>query len=433
MRRARQGEAFTVVDGDGGRVLMPVVIGQDTAVVRTSVPADVLRAGVTRAWLGIVGLGLVLMGLAGAVALRIGRRISEPLLGVAGVAHRLREGDLSARAEVAGTEETEELARALNGLAERTDELLVAERAAVGRPLPPAADAGDRAAAGRRGGRRPRARPSGWASTSRVLQRSIDAIVQEARRPVRTDLRACCDATAVVARPGGLLAGARRRPGASRWRSSVPDAPLRVPVAADDLADVVDVLVDNVFAHTPERDRLRGQARGRATGRPALAVTDDGPGPRARERRDRQGSTGLGLDIARRTAIGCGGSLTFGRAAEGGLSVEVTLPLVRGLTARQSSAPGPGRGCRRVCDLVCRVRAGRGSSSSSLPWSAVVVIVVVAGVVVVRVVALAAVVVPARARSARRCGRRCGRGGRRARRRLRRDRGDRGRRLRRAP
>ena len=65
------------------------------------------------------------------IASRLGRRISEPLLDVAGVAHRLREGDLSARAEVRGTEETEELARALNGLAERTTELLAEERLAV--------------------------------------------------------------------------------------------------------------------------------------------------------------------------------------------------------------------------------------------------------------------------------------------------------------
>ena len=48
------------------------------------------------------------------------------------MAHQLREGDLHARAEVRGTEETQELARALNGLADRTGELLAAERAAVG-------------------------------------------------------------------------------------------------------------------------------------------------------------------------------------------------------------------------------------------------------------------------------------------------------------
>ena len=36
-----------MVDDAGGRVLIPVVTGDGTAVVRTSVPEDVLRSGVT--------------------------------------------------------------------------------------------------------------------------------------------------------------------------------------------------------------------------------------------------------------------------------------------------------------------------------------------------------------------------------------------------
>ena len=35
-------------------------------------------------------------------------------------------------------------------------------------------------------------------------------------------------------------------------RCGIPAVPCSCPVAADDLADVVDVLIDNVFAHTPE-------------------------------------------------------------------------------------------------------------------------------------------------------------------------------------
>ena len=59
---------------------------------------------------------------------------------------------------------------------------------------------------------------------------------------------------------------------------SVPDIALPVPVAADDLADLVDVLVDNVFAHTPEPAgfEVRLDAAG---GRAHLVVTDAGPGP----------------------------------------------------------------------------------------------------------------------------------------------------------
>jgi signal transduction histidine kinase len=108
----------------------------------------------------------------------------------------------------------------------------------------------------------------------------------------------------------------------------VPDSPAVVPLAADDLASVVDVLVDNVFAHTEEPTGFAVRLV-RSGDRARLEVSDSGAGPSA-VRREREGSTGLGLDIARRAAAAAGGSLTFGRSAEGGTSVEVVLPLLRG-------------------------------------------------------------------------------------------------------
>lgn len=321
--RARNGEAFTVVDDRGGRVLLPVVTGDGTVVVHTSTTVGELRQGVLAAWLGIVGLGLVLLGLAAAVAARLGRRISEPLREVATAAHRLREGDLAARAEARGTEETMELAHALNGLAERVHELLTAERAAV-------ADLSHRL-------RTPVTALRLDADLVRddegrerllehisVLQRSIDAIVREARRPVRTDLAARCDAVAVVrdrVEHWQALAEDQGR-GAS---SDLVSGPLTVAVAADDLADVVDILVDNVFAHTAELtpfeiclDAVDGHAR--------LLVVDEGGGPRG-EPGDRPGTSGIGLDIARRTAEAAGGSLLLEQAPAGGTRVEVRLPI----------------------------------------------------------------------------------------------------------
>jgi signal transduction histidine kinase len=325
VRRARSGEGFTVVDDAGGRVLLPVLTGEDTAVVRTSVTVEELRAGVTRAWLAIGALGLGLMAIAALIAAQLGRRISEPLKDVAGVAHQLREGDLGARAEVTGTEETQELARALNGLAERTGELLVAERAAVAdlshrlRTPVTALRLDAEAVSDPELGRRLEGHIG-------VLQRSIDAIVHEARRPVRTDLAAVCDATAVVRDRLAFwqaLAEDQGRP----LTVAVPDDAVLVPVSAEDLADVVDVLVDNVFAHTPEPVGFAVMLERRA-GRVRLEVRDDGPGP-SPEREDRPGSTGLGLDIARRTATSCGGSLRIDAGSSGGTTVEVALPLVR--------------------------------------------------------------------------------------------------------
>ncbi len=324
VRRAAAGEGFEVVDSAGGRVLLPVVVESGTAVVRSSVtPAD-LHRGVAAAWAGIIGLGTLLLALALFIASRLGRRVSEPLRRVAGVAHQLREGDLHARAEMTGPEETQELARALNGLAERTVELLAAERASVGdlshRLRTPvtalrldAEAVEDPALAAR------------LADHIRVLQRSIDAIVKEARRPVRTDLAAAGDATAAVRARVGFWSALAEDQG--RLMSvALPDRPLMVPVAGDDLADLVDVLIDNVFAHTP--DGTPFEVRLDTDGASALlVVADSGPGV-APPRTDRVGSTGLGLDIARRTAAGCGGELRLGSPPQGGTRVVVRLPLV---------------------------------------------------------------------------------------------------------
>ncbi|HET8959071.1 HAMP domain-containing sensor histidine kinase [Nocardioides sp.] len=323
VQRALGGDAFEVVDDSGGRVLLPVVNDQGTAVVRTSVEPEVLHAGVTSAWLGIVGLGLLLLALAGATAAWQGRRLAEPLREVAGTAHELRGGNLAARARVRGTAETKELARALNGLAERIRELLAAERATVGdlshRLRTPvtalrldAEAVKDQALARRLG------------DHIAVLQRSIDAIVREARRPVRTDLRSVGDFSATVRDRTAfwqVLADDQDRP----TEIAIPEAALTVPVAPDDLADLVDCLIDNVFAHTPEQTAFAVRLA-EEDGEVRLVVSDDGPGPATRAG-DRLGSTGLGLDIARRTAVGAGGDLKFGPGEAGGTTVEVTLPL----------------------------------------------------------------------------------------------------------
>lgn len=322
--RALGGEGFRVVRDDEGRVLLPVVIGERTAVVRTTVAGEQLHDGVLRAWLSIVGLGVVLLAAATIVARRLGSRISDPLLEVAGTAHRLREGDLDARAEPRGTVETQELARALNGLADRTTELLASERAAVGdlshRLRTPvtalrldAEQVADEALARRLG------------DHIGVLERTIDAIVAEARRPVRSDLRASGDLRRVVADRIAFWQALADDQGRA-VTTTLPDRAVEVPLAEGDLRDLVDILVDNVFAHTADGtafevrlDAAEGQAR--------LLVSDAGAGFSGDARADRPGTTGLGLDIATRMALGVGGELRRGRSSSGGAAVEVVVPL----------------------------------------------------------------------------------------------------------
>lgn len=339
--RARAGEAFRVVGPDGGAVLLPVVVGSGTTVVRSTVGAATLRDGVLPAWGGIVALGLALILLAVGVARRLGTRIAEPVREVARTAHRMREGDLEARADLAGPEETRELARALNGLAERTAELLATERATVGdmahRLRTPvtalrldAEGVGDPDLAER------------LQERIGVLQRTIDAIVAEARRPVRTELTARTDVAALVSARVAYWQPLAEDQGRA-MQGRVEPGPLWVGVPEDDLRDLIDITIDNVFAHTPEGTPFSVDLvarRGREDPRPRaiLRVVDQGPGfPEAWARAGtgglpgpprRAGTSGLGLDIADRVSRSVGGRVVRGHRSGGGAVVEVELPLL---------------------------------------------------------------------------------------------------------
>ncbi|CAN5423762.1 HAMP domain-containing sensor histidine kinase [soil metagenome] len=323
--RAQTGSAFTVVDSRGARVLLPVVLGDGTAVVRSQVTSADLSRGVHRAWAGIGGLGLVLLVSAWLIASRLGRRVSAPLREVAAVAHRMREGDLDDRAEVSGTEETVELARALNGLAERTVELLAIERAAV-------ADLSHRLRTPVTALRLDVDAVSDPVLAERLqehigaLQRTVDAIVKEARRPVRTDLTATADAGLAVRERVAFWTALADDQG-RRCTVDLPEEVLLAPLPADDLADIVDVLIDNVFAHTPDGTAFSVSLH-RAGADLVLMVDDVGPGPAGRKGDQRPGTTGLGLDIVGRTARAAGGRVTV-TATSPGTRVEVVLPLSR--------------------------------------------------------------------------------------------------------
>ena len=100
---------------------------------------------------------------------------------------------------------------------------------------------------------------------------------------------------------------------------------MRVPAA--DLAAAVDALLGNVFAHTPEGTGMLVDVRSRDGGGALVTVSDAGPGlpERAAERgRSGGGSTGLGLDIARRTAEASGGELRI-RSSPRGTAVTLDL------------------------------------------------------------------------------------------------------------
>jgi signal transduction histidine kinase len=98
-----------------------------------------------------------------------------------------------------------------------------------------------------------------------------------------------------------------------------------VPLPRDELILAIDALLGNVFAHTPEGTAVRV-----AVSEHGLVVEDAGPGIRDPDSAVRRGvsgagSTGLGLDIARRVARSAGGRLDIGTSPLGGARVALVL------------------------------------------------------------------------------------------------------------
>ncbi|HSK96758.1 MAG TPA: ATP-binding protein, partial [Euzebyales bacterium] len=121
----------------------------------------------------------------------------------------------------------------------------------------------------------------------------------------------------------GALAQDEGRP----WHCDAPDEALLVPLDEERLAVVLDALLGNVLTHTAPPAGCHISVA-RDGGEVHIRIDDDGPGfDAAATTRGRSGggSTGLGLDIARRTAEAAGGSLRIGGRRHGG-RVDLRLP-----------------------------------------------------------------------------------------------------------
>jgi signal transduction histidine kinase len=325
---AQKGRSFTAEAPGGEQVLVAVEgLQGGSAVISIFVPDSVLRHGVTRAWLLLGCVGLLLLVLSVAVADQLARAVVRPIKALALASDRLAAGDLSARAAVAGPPEVRRAGAGLNRLAVRIGELLAHERETV-------ADLSHRLRTPLTALRIDAESLRDSAEMERLLadvsavERTVSGIIREARRPSGDSARALCDAAEVVAACAAFwwpLAEDQ-----DRWMTvEVAPGPVPVRLSRDDLATCADILLENVFAHTPEGAAFAIRLTLRAGGGAWLVVTDDGPGfgdadPTQRGL-SRGGSTGLGLDIARRIAEASGGTLTVGRSASGGGKVKVGL------------------------------------------------------------------------------------------------------------
>ena len=330
--RARAGYAFTLFGHETAQIVVPVVTSRGTLVVRTVISGGDLRQGVTTAWLTFAGLGVVLMVVAVVAADRLGRRVSAPVSELAAIAHRLRAGELDARAVPRGPAETVELGTGLNRLADRIGELLIAEREAV-------ADLSHRLRTPVTALRLDVEAVTQPDLAGRLrdhighLERTVDAIVKDARRPVRGTLGRSCDAASVV-RDRVTFWSALAADQGRDLTVSIPSVVTRAAIDATDLVDVVDALVDNVFAHTPDGTAFAVSLSGSDAALVRLEVADSGPGaanPNVTMRgHSTAESTGLGLDIVRRAALAAGGELVLTTSPSGGLLAIVTFAIAEG-------------------------------------------------------------------------------------------------------
>jgi signal transduction histidine kinase len=326
----RRGASETA-DVDGGReIVVAVRTGAgDVAVTRGFVTEDALTTGVVNAWLLLAALAVGLLGISLVVADRLGRRLVRASTELEAVSHRLARGDLDARAATDGPGELGVVAGALNGLAGRIVELLREERETV-------ADLAHRVRTPLTALRLDAEALTDPEDAARIgtgvdgVQRAVTRAIEQARRRGSgPDAGApVCDASAAVRERTAFWAVLAEDTDRETTLRIAP-GPLLVGIGRADLEAALDALLGNVFTHTPDGTAMAVDLVAEPGGGAVLTVGDAGPGLASaaalRRGASGAGSSGLGLDIARRAAEQAGGSLELGRSPLGGLAVVVRL------------------------------------------------------------------------------------------------------------
>jgi signal transduction histidine kinase len=323
----------------GGRREGAVRVTQSLNAVRTEVRNDILA---------LVGLGLAALALGLVVAWVLAGYLSRPLRGFTATARRVEAGDLDARAEEAGAREHREVAHAFNDMTARLGRSMTAQRDFVANaahqlrtPLT---------------GLRLRLEAAGLKTENEALRRDLEAGEREAERLARTvtDLLTLAREGHRPAAVAPLDLGAAGEAAFERWISVAEEhdaeldlrdrsAGARIAASAEDVAVILDNLIENAIEHTRPRTAVVVELA--VDG--AIAVSDAGPGlePGEEERvferffrgsskGERPRGSGLGLTIVRVLARRWGGEATIANRPEGGARALVRLPL---------ATPGPAR------------------------------------------------------------------------------------------
>ena len=324
--RPRAGTAGRAnVDG-GEAVYAPAFGPEGIAVVRILVPDEELRAGVLGAWIGLGILGFVLVMLAVWLGDWLGRSLRRPVDDLAEAATTLATGNLEARVEPAGPPEIRAVGNQFNKMAEQVSELLRHERET-------AADLSHRLRTPMTALRLQVEAVADEPTRERLLddlselERVVDYVITEARRPDsqrQTHRSRLVDVVRERAAFWDALADEQDRAASANLET---ERELLVAIGKVDLAAGIDAVIGNVFAHTDEG--VAYQISCRIDGDVGTVIIDDagsGIPPRAIDRGiSLGGGTGLGLDIARRTADAAGGSLSVDASPLGGARVIMTV------------------------------------------------------------------------------------------------------------
>ncbi|WP_328792273.1 MULTISPECIES: HAMP domain-containing sensor histidine kinase [unclassified Streptomyces] len=354
LERAQQGRESISQKTPGGWIcLQPVVLpGDRVAVIENFVPDEELTRGVKASWAVMLLLAVGLVGGSVLVADRLGAKVVRSSKKLAQASHTLGQGNLDTRVEPMGPKELRDAGVAFNAMAHRMTELLAIERELV-------ADLSHRLRTPLTALHLASERMAGTPESARVeaavhaLESELQAIIATARTPLAVGpmghgMRSAetntgrqttgagpspecprSEAAEVVRRRTAfwsVLAEQQDRP----CSLDLTQEPTAVSLSDDDIAAVVDALIGNVFSHTPA-----GTAFGVRVARTAqaveLVVEDSGPGipepDRALSRGSSTGSSGLGLDIARRAAAVTGGTMRIAHGPQGGAHITVVFAL----------------------------------------------------------------------------------------------------------
>jgi len=332
----------------GYDVLQPVALGGGRlAVTEVFVPAADVSRGVTASWAVMTAVALALIAVSVIVADRLATRVTRPVRELAAAAALLGDGDLSARSTAHGPAELAAAGNAFNMMADRLSSLITAERvmsADLPHRLRTPLTALRMNAAGLGPGRA--------AVDTRIaidrLEQQVDLIIRAARRP-EPDEPSNCDAAKVLVDRFGFWSALAEDQGRRCYLTGA-DQPVPVPVPRSDLVAAADAMIGNIFKHTAEGTEFAVTLHD-GQGIVLILFADGGPGiadPDAALQRGSSGagSTGLGLDIARRVAESTGGGLKIDTSALGGAQVQLRLrtgspPGERRIRRRRLSAPEP--------------------------------------------------------------------------------------------